>query len=159
MLTDGDKVNVVRVTDSIRLNNIPADACHARTLSWGQLNWPIDLQNFFDTVIAADVVYETSISKLLLETVAYVLKPKGEFILFNPTRNGVLDDFVNTARQKSSVFSDVNVSEHYDSTVSDITQRLGTENSAFNKEWHYPVKVILKKGPTQNTEFPFGFNF
>lgn len=145
MLTDGNDINVDEVTQSIEGNNIPADICQAVTLRWGKLNWPVGMEGYFDIVIAADVVYESSIFTSLLETLAYVLKPEGQFILFNPTRDGVLQKFVKLAQKSSDAFTDVTLTEHYESIVSDILWELKSKNQAFNKEWHYPYQVTFKK--------------
>lgn len=144
VLTDGDEVNVEEVNDSIKRNSVPADTCYATTLRWGKLGSKTEFKGYFDYVIAADVVYESSIFDSLLETVDFVLKPEGKFVLFNPTRDGILHKFVKLAHQSGS-FSDVKLFENYDSVVNEITWELMQTNPSFNKEWHYPIQVTFKK--------------
>lgn len=144
VLTDGDEVNVEEVSFSIELNQVAADLCHATTLRWGEISEKPELQSYFDFVIAADVVYEPSIFPSLLETLAFVLKPEGSFILFNPTRDGMLEKFVNMAR-KSNAFTDVKLVEMYDGVVHEMSRDLIETNQDFNLDWHYPNQVVFKK--------------
>ncbi|ODM97632.1 Calmodulin-lysine N-methyltransferase [Orchesella cincta] len=144
ILTDGDEVNVEEVSYSIQRNNLVADSCHATTLRWDDCKTKPEFEAKFDFVIAADVIYENSVFGSLLETISFVLKPEGQFILFNPTRDGMLQEFVRLAKSMNA-FSDVKFIETYDTSVSEITWDLIQNNPSYNREWHYPNQVAFQK--------------
>ncbi|CAL8134608.1 unnamed protein product [Orchesella dallaii] len=144
ILTDGDEVNVEEVSYSIQRNNLQAGSCHATTLQWDSFKTKPEFESKFDFVIAADVIYENTIFVSLLETISYVLKPEGQFILFNPTRDGMLQEFVRLAKSMNA-FTDVKLIETYDTSVSEITWDLVQNNPSYNREWHYPNQVAFQK--------------
>ena len=74
-----DALHVTRGNAARNLGREPA----VRLVDWR--DWPTDLGTF-DTVIAADVIYETEYSTLVAQCMARALAPHGEAIVADPGR-------------------------------------------------------------------------
>jgi predicted nicotinamide N-methyase len=143
VLTDGDPVNLQGLRKSLINNNFRTEAVGTALLRW-DCKTVLDGENKFDIVIAADVVYDSCVSEPLLETVSKLLKPSGQFILFNPTRVDRLLELVSLAKE-SGLFRDILVCEQFDSAFTESVKKLSESDSAFNKDWHYPYQVVFYK--------------
>lgn len=143
-VTDGDGFNMDCVAYSIKANKLAPMKCRATALVWGEFQGKPELESSFDFAIAADVLYRSSSFRDLLDTVKHVLKPGGQCLLFNPTRNGVLHEFLELA-QKQTAFSEVKVTDNYDAVVTSIEKDLYKRHIAYSREWHYPQLVVLTK--------------
>ncbi|KAG6574551.1 uncharacterized protein IUM83_07242 [Phytophthora cinnamomi] len=106
VITDGDDDTIELLVANCKLNEVE-DRVQCRKLLWG-----VDLdqiQDKFDVVLGADIIYEQEHVVSLFETAKYLLKPgrrsvedggkaASEFLLAYTKRNVSIDYVLNTAK-------------------------------------------------------------
>ncbi|KAI9906034.1 hypothetical protein PsorP6_014081 [Peronosclerospora sorghi] len=106
VITDGDDSTIERLVANCQLNNVD-ERVQCRKLLWGS-NLD-EIQDKFDIVLGADIIYEQEHVVSLFETVKYLLKPgqciredgnkaTSEFLLAYTMRNVSIDYVLDIAR-------------------------------------------------------------
>lgn len=119
-MTDGDPEVVGTLRASLELNE---GSFGSTKLSVQQLYWKEtgkSLDDPYDIIIAADVVYLEEFHSALLGTAGRSIKQGGLFVMIASKRNGSLDKFITLARNS---FPRTIVSDDYDADVSKAIRR------------------------------------
>lgn len=139
-LTDGNSESVKNIRHIIRENR---EAFGTTCVSAEQLVWNQDFlaskHPRFDYVICADCLFFVDLHSLLSQVIHKLLLPGGKVLLFNPSRNGTLERFVQTA---CGLFS-VERFDKYDDVIWTKHKQFMATNDKYKPDIHYPLLLTL----------------
>ena len=145
-LTDGNETSVENIHRILEENggSFASVSTLARVLLWNE-EFLESHHPKFDFVICADCLFFTELHDSLAKVIHKLLDVSGRAILFNPRRNGTLDQFVTVAEELFVVEK----IERYDEAVwrkhcAAVMMTTEGENGAYKPDLHYPILLILQ---------------
>ncbi|CAH1791892.1 unnamed protein product, partial [Owenia fusiformis] len=144
LLTDGNEQSADNVQEIITRNvkQFCDTEVHSSILRWDRRQSVGDLEGKFDYVICADCFFFDEYREDLVHTIYSCLKPKGEAIMFAPTRGATFQSFMDLCKDKFTMTR----TENYDDTVWKLHQRYKSKGEEiYDENLHYPVMLHLIK--------------
>jgi len=143
-LTDGNEKSMLNADAIVNRNcdKFGTTKLDTRVLLWDEYEKHTDIQNIYDIIICADCLFFDEYREGLLQTLLWVLKSKGEVIIFAPTRGKSFYDFKELAEPHFTV----TCTENYDPLIWSLHQEnLDKGIETYDPNLHYPLMMHLQR--------------